>query len=179
MCAGWVSQITDKSTMTSVIQNHVTSLMTHWKGKIYAWVSASKSECTFHADRSSRTSATRSSMKMAASALRRSITCLGRTSFALPSRLLVPLYVVQSTRYGYADVFKDSNAKLYINDYNTVEYGVNYAKTQGMISKVKSWRAQGWPIDGKLLHRTPYPVLTRGRYRRAGAPHGRSRLVGA
>jgi endo-1,4-beta-xylanase len=37
---------------------------------------------------------------------------------------------------------------LQINDYNTVEYGANYAKTQGMISKVKQWIANGVPIDG-------------------------------
>lgn len=34
---GWVSQIRDKATLTTVIQNHVTTLMTRWKGQIYAW----------------------------------------------------------------------------------------------------------------------------------------------
>ncbi|KAH7079674.1 endo-beta-1,4 xylanase [Paraphoma chrysanthemicola] len=35
--AGWVSQIRDKATLTTVIQNHVTTLMARWKGQIYAW----------------------------------------------------------------------------------------------------------------------------------------------
>ncbi|KAK7970200.1 glycoside hydrolase family 10 protein [Apiospora saccharicola] len=34
---GWVSNIRDKSTLTTVIQNHVTNLVTRYKGKIRAW----------------------------------------------------------------------------------------------------------------------------------------------
>ncbi|OAL46933.1 endo-beta-1,4 xylanase [Pyrenochaeta sp. DS3sAY3a] len=34
---GWVSQIRDKATLTSVIQTHVNTLMGRWKGQIYAW----------------------------------------------------------------------------------------------------------------------------------------------
>ncbi|KAL3421559.1 glycosyl hydrolase family 10 [Phlyctema vagabunda] len=33
----WVSAITDKATLTSVIQNHVKTLVTRYKGKVYAW----------------------------------------------------------------------------------------------------------------------------------------------
>ncbi|KAF4552838.1 Endo-1,4-beta-xylanase C [Elsinoe fawcettii] len=33
----WVSAITDKTTLTQVVQNHVTSLVTRYKGKVYAW----------------------------------------------------------------------------------------------------------------------------------------------
>lgn len=34
---GWVSNINDAATLTSVIQTHVTTLMTRWKGKIDHW----------------------------------------------------------------------------------------------------------------------------------------------
>jgi endo-1,4-beta-xylanase len=36
--AGWVKQISDRNTLTKAIQDHITTVMTRYKGKIYGYV---------------------------------------------------------------------------------------------------------------------------------------------
>jgi endo-1,4-beta-xylanase len=34
---GWVTQIRDKATLTTVMQNHIEGVIGHYKGQVYAW----------------------------------------------------------------------------------------------------------------------------------------------
>ncbi|KAF9009452.1 glycoside hydrolase superfamily [Cyathus striatus] len=115
----WVSSITDKATLTSVIQNHISNVAGRYKGKLYGKVFAFDWDVVnemFNEDGTTRTSVF--------------YNVLGESFVTI---------AYEAARAA------DPSAKLYINDYNLDS---NNSKVQGLIALVKRVNSAGKYIDG-------------------------------
>ncbi|KAL0947505.1 hypothetical protein HGRIS_013605 [Hohenbuehelia grisea] len=128
----WVSAINDKTTLTSVIQNHISNLAGRYSGKVYA-----VSLRTYH---------TGFILTIIFSVSSRSGIEIfnedGSLRSSVFSNVLGESFVTIAFQAARA---ADSTAKLYINDYNLDS---NNAKVQGMVALVKRVNANGKLIDG-------------------------------
>ncbi|MFC9583617.1 non-reducing end alpha-L-arabinofuranosidase family hydrolase [Streptomyces yangpuensis] len=110
----WVGSIRDANTLRGVMDNHITTLMTRYKGRIHSWDVVNEA----FADGSTQH---RSSVFQ---------DVLGNG------------FIEEAFRTARA---ADPSAKLCYNDYNIENW--SDAKTQGVHSMVKDFRARGVPID--------------------------------
>jgi endo-1,4-beta-xylanase len=145
----WVTSINDRNTLTTVIQNHVTNVVNHYKGKIVQWDVVNEilggqsillaSLLFFRFQESLKLWW---SVFQSTSADQNAEDGNLRTDSVF-TRVLGEDFVGIAFRAARA---ADPNAKLYINDYNLDI--ANYAKTTGMVRQVNKWISQGIPIDG-------------------------------
>ncbi|KAF3798199.1 Endo-1 4-beta-xylanase [Colletotrichum gloeosporioides] len=114
----WVSAIRDKKTMTSVLQNHISTVVGRYKGKIRSWPD----------------------MKDVVNEIFNDDGTFRNTTFF---NVLGESYVGIAFKAARA---ADPAAKLYINDYNLDNK--DWGKPAAVVKKVNQWIAQGIPIDG-------------------------------
>ncbi|OLZ62415.1 1,4-beta-xylanase [Streptomyces sp. IMTB 2501] len=112
---GWVSSIRDANTLRGVMDNHITTEMNHFKGKIYAWDVVNEA----FADDGS-----------------------GRQRSSVFHDVLGNGFIEEAFRTART---ADPSAKLCYNDYNIENW--SDAKTQGVYSMVRDFKARGVPID--------------------------------
>ncbi len=111
----WAGSITDANTLRSVMNNHITQEMSHYKGKIYAWDVVNEA----FADGGS-----------------------GQHRSSVFQNVLGNGFIEEAFRTARN---VDPSAKLCYNDYNIENW--SDAKTQGVYSMVKDFKARGVPID--------------------------------
>lgn len=111
----WVSNIGDASTLRSVMNNHITQVMNHFRGKLYAWDVVNEA----FADGSG-----------------------GGLRSSVFRNLLGTGFIEEAFRTARG---VESGVKLCYNDYNIEDW--NAAKTQGVYSMVRDFKARGVPID--------------------------------
>ncbi|KAJ5988030.1 hypothetical protein N7481_003240, partial [Penicillium waksmanii] len=132
----WVSSISDKTTLTNVMKNHITTVMNRYKGKIYAWDVVNEifnedgSCATVYSTMFSERTSYESLLKQLALLIQMPSSTSMTTSESQP--IPIPIIICFSCLI------------LILQSLDSA----SYSKVQGMVSHVKKWIAAGIPIDG-------------------------------